>query len=73
MNLKKEAGKSSVANECVYCYSEKDLQHIIEEIRIIDPDIIIACGTAVFAALDKIVFNGYRVDTDRKLVFNKKF
>ena len=48
VNLKKEAGGSSVSNDVVNEFAHMHKEQLWEEIRICSPKIIIVCGTGIF-------------------------
>jgi len=56
INLKKEAGDSSVPDKCVLCYAKIHSKEIRKEIEIIEPELIIACSAVVYEALRTYVF-----------------
>ena len=71
INLKKEAGYQSVPDKCVTCYAKRDWEYILEEIRIINPNVIIAGGRVVFDALREFVFGNPPLEAS-KITLNKK-
>lgn len=74
LNLKKEHGEASVSDKCVLCYSKRDSDFIKKQIKIINPDIVIACSNAVYNGL-KEVFEIQEEQEDsvfKKIVFNDK-
>ena len=56
MNLKKDEGWKSVSAATLEQYAERDQDLIREQIRIIAPDVIIACSRDVFEILRDTVF-----------------
>lgn len=57
MNLKKEAGYAYASDDCILHYAEEDARFIRQQIKLIDPDLIIACGAVVFDAIRTHIFN----------------
>lgn len=62
MNIKKEAGKECVSNKEIKAYSMDcvNRKYLLEEVRCLEPDIIITCGTfeaakIIFGAEDDLI------------------
>lgn len=72
LNLKKEAGDASVSNQCVRHYAKADAVFLRQQIKIINPDIIIACSAVVFEAMKECAFENAEVDDTIKITLNSK-
>lgn len=57
MNIKKEAGNSSVSGKSILSYAHEQHLRLMEEIKACSPDIVIACSKDVFIALRDEIFN----------------
>lgn len=60
MNLKKEAGRASSDKKEFQYYTDKDIDYILEEIKICEPKLIIACSHDVFNALAQKLKTSFR-------------
>ena len=72
MNLKKEAGGAKVPDDCILCYADAHSKLIKEEVRIIKPDIIIACSSVIFEALQTKVFKVEKLEDTFVNKFNER-
>lgn len=70
LNLKKSKGSSVSKMKEIAKAAENDLNNIREEIKICNPDIIIACGT--LNELKKYIFTEYKKICSKKLRLGKR-
>lgn len=70
MNLKKASGESRASK--IEEYAELSNQFILNEIQIIDPTVIVACGKDVYKSLAKTIFGIEDVPYYEKIEFNER-
>jgi hypothetical protein len=59
LNIKKEAGEASVSNKTIIMHAKNQGCYIREQIKDINPDLIIACGDVVYESLTIHVFSDH--------------
>lgn len=75
LNLKKEHGEASVGDDCIMAYAKQDTDWIQQEIKIINPDVIIACSNASYHGLQNIFkdyLTNYAPEPDAKINFHSR-